>query len=86
MDIVGTITAPARLGFRIAIWGARTAVGLLPGGHGDEPAAAGPTAEEQPAPAETVARPAPAPPPEPEPPQPEPAEPAHVDEGATVVA
>jgi hypothetical protein len=91
MDIVGTVTLPARLGFRIALWGARTVGGLLPIGDGDEPGPPGPPVEEppRPAPAETVARPAAAeaPPPEPEPVEPvEPPEPAHVDEGATVVA
>ena len=84
MDIVGTITAPARLSVRIALWGARTVGGLLPVGNGDDPAPTGPTAEEPPAPPETVARPAPvAPVAEPAPPAPAP---AHVDEGATVVA
>jgi hypothetical protein len=78
MDIVGTVTAPARLGFRLAAWGARTATGWLPFGGDDEPAAA---------PAPTVARPTP-PPRDPAPaPAPEaPVEPRHVDEGATVVA
>ena len=92
MDIVGTVTLPARLGIRVAVWGVRTVSELLPvgGQHSDEPTPAGPTVEEtpEPPPPETVARPAAAeaPPPEPVPTEPEPAEPAHVDEGATLVA
>jgi hypothetical protein len=83
MDIVGTITLPARLGLRVASWGVRTAAGLLPLPGADEQRAEeaeprGPTAEQPPPPAETVVRPTPEPAPEPEP--------AHVDEGATVVA
>jgi hypothetical protein len=86
MDIVGTVTAPARLSVRFALWGVRTVGGLLPVGNGDEPAAPGPIVEEPPAPPETVARPTrPAPTPVPTPAA-EPPEPAHVDEGATVVA
>jgi two-component system sensor histidine kinase and response regulator WspE len=86
MDIVGTVTAPARISVRFALWGARTVGGLLPVGNGGEPAAPGPIVEEPPAPPETVARPAP-PAPAPAPTRaPEPPEPAHVDEGATVVA
>jgi hypothetical protein len=84
MDIVGVVTAPARLGLRLAGWGVRSAVGLLPfPGEGEpeaRPAPPGPTVEEPPAPAETVVRPTPSPTPEPA------AEPRHVDEGATVVA
>ena len=87
MDIVGTVTAPARLSIRVALWGVRSVGGLLPFGYGDEPAPPGPTVEEPPArpepAAETVARPTPAAPP---PPEPEPPEPAHVDEEATLVA
>src|SRR4051812_8933970 len=86
MDIVGTVTLPARLSFRIARWGARTVAGALPlGGDGDEPSPPGPTVEEppEPPPAATVARPTAAPPPPPAEPPPAP---AHVDEGATVVA
>jgi hypothetical protein len=90
MDIVGTVTAPARLGFRVAAWGVRTATGLLPFGGDDEPTAAepvGPTVEEPPAPARTVARPTPPPRDPAPPPAPETAvELRHVDEGATVVA
>src|SRR3954454_21014471 len=90
MDIVGTVTLPARLSFRIARWGARTVAGALPlGADGDEPSPPGPTVEERPdpPPAATVARPTAAPAPAPPPPQPPPAPaPAHVDEGATVVA
>jgi hypothetical protein len=84
MDTVGMITLPVRLGVRVASWGMRTAVGLLPLGDEDAPSGEreprGPTVEEPPAPAATVVRPTPAPPPAPEP------EPPHVDEGATVVA
>ncbi len=82
MDIVGTVTAPARISLRIAAWGARTVGGLLPIGSEEEP----PPPPEPRAPAETVTRPAPDPVPQPTAQSPEPPEPAHVDEGATVVA
>ena len=86
MDIVGTLTAPARLGFRIAVTGARTLFRLLPVGGRDEPDATGPTVERPPSPAPS-ARPRPpvvgveTPPEDVE----TPPEPRHVDEGATVV-
>jgi len=70
MDIVGTVTLPARLGIRVTLWGVRTVSGFLPvrGQDGDEATPPGPVEEApQPAPAETVARPA-----APEPPRPEP--------------
>src|SRR5829696_8116007 len=92
MDIVGTVTAPARLGLRIAEFGIRTGLhlarGVLPGGEEAEPAPAGPTVEEPPRP-RPAERPGPRPAepsraavPEDEPPP----QPRHVDEGATVVA
>src|SRR3954466_12619862 len=96
MDIVSTVTAPARISFKVVVWGARTVGGLLPLGNGDEPAPPAPAEEPPaqaqapapapaPAPAQTGAPPAP-PAPEPTAERPEPAPPAHVDEGATVVA
>ena len=80
------VTLPARLGIRVASWGVRTAVGLLPtggdeGGPPSEWEGRGPTVEEPPAPAATVARPTPPPPP-----AAGPSEPRRVDEEATVVA
>lgn len=86
MDIVGTVTAPARLGIRIAGWGIRTVGDLLPVGGGDEPAEARPEPREapaRPAPVRTTGAPEPR---TAEPPVPEPPPPTHVDEGATVVA
>src|SRR5512132_468391 len=88
MDIVGTLTAPARLGFRVAGFGLRTLRGLLPGEEDGDPA---PSA----APVDQVPRRRPAPRRKPEaPPKPvdevapveDAPEPPHVDEGATVVA
>jgi hypothetical protein len=92
MDIVGIVTAPARLSLRAIELGARTLRGLLPGDGDTEPAHGGPTVERPETP-----RAEPEPPPEPRQLYEEPSgvdeepggldeEPLHVDEGATVVA
>jgi len=103
MDIVGAVTAPARLSFRIAEFGVRTAGfgvragvhllrGILPGGEEPEASPAGPTVEERPRPQPAEAPRAPRAahrptvPPVPAVEDSPPPEPAHVDEGATVVA
>lgn len=89
MDLVGTITLPARIGFRVGreaatltARGVGAAAGLIRGRPEEverqprEAPPSGPTVE----PAPRAAPPPPPPPPAPPP------EPAHVDEGATVVA
>lgn len=93
MDLVGTITLPARIGFRVGreaatltARGVGAAAGLIRGRPEEverqprEAPPSGPTVEPAPRAAPPPPPPPPAPPSEPAP------EPAHVDEGATVVA
>ena len=95
MDLVGTITLPARIGFRVGreaatltARGVGAAAGLIRGRPEEaerqprEAPPSGPTVE----PAPRAAPPPPPPPPAPAPPSEPAPEPAHVDEGATVVA
>jgi hypothetical protein len=78
MDLVGTLSAVVRVPLRIAGHGVRAGgraiEGLLPGDRDGEPPAAGPTVERPPRPVTT------------EHVETSPPEPAHVDEGAGVVA